>query len=106
VVTCLLEILQEIEEVLYFSTVLHYFNLESKIVVVVESSNLVVAGILSQNDDNDILHPVAYFSSKHPLAEINYEMYAQEPLAIIWCLSEWRQLLEGSPHCIKVICDH
>jgi hypothetical protein len=42
---------------------LHHFDPERKIVVETDASNLVVARILSQDDnDNDIFHPVAYFS--------------------------------------------
>jgi hypothetical protein len=67
-----------------------------------DTSNLIITGVLSQYDDDNILHPVAYFSRKHSPAEINYEIYDKELLAIIQVLKKWRPLLEGSPHTIEV----
>jgi hypothetical protein len=51
--------------------ILRHFDPEMKIVVEIDASNLVVAGVLSQYGDDDILYPVAYFSRKHSPAEIN-----------------------------------
>ena len=48
-----------------------------------DSSDYVSAGVLSQYDDDGILHPVAYFSKKHSVTECNYEIYDKELLAII-----------------------
>ena len=64
------------------------------------------AGILSQRDDNGILHPVAFFSKKHSLAECNYEIYDKELIAIVRCFEEWRAKLEGLPYVIKVLSNH
>jgi hypothetical protein len=85
--------------------ILRHFDPERKIVVETDASNLVVAAVPSQSDD-DILHPVAYFSRKHFPAEINYEIYDKELLTIVWAFKEWYLLLEGFPHTIEVISDH
>ena len=37
----------------------------------------VSAGVLSQYDDEGILHPVAFFSSGHSPAESNYGIYGK-----------------------------
>jgi hypothetical protein len=86
--------------------ILHQFDPERKIVVEIDASNLIVARVLSQYDDRNILHPLTYFSRKHSPAEINYEIYDKELLAIIQAFKEWRPLLEGSSHTIEVISDH
>jgi hypothetical protein len=86
--------------------ILCHFDPERKIVVETDASNLIVTGALSQYDDNDILHHLAYFSRKHFSAEINYEIYDRELLGIIWAFKEWHTILEGSPHTIEVISDH
>jgi hypothetical protein len=62
--------------------------------------------VLSQKDDEGVLHPVAFFSKKHSLQEINYEIYDKELLAIIRAFEEWRPELEGATHDITVLCDH
>jgi hypothetical protein len=53
-----------------------------------DASNLVIAGMLSQYDNNDILPSVAYFSQKYSPAEINYKIYDKEPLAIVHAFKE------------------
>jgi hypothetical protein len=86
--------------------ILHHFDPERKIMVETDASDVVVARVLLQYDDNNILHPVVYFSSKHSPAEINYEIYDKELLEIVWAFKEWRPLLEGSPYTIEVISDY
>jgi hypothetical protein len=76
-----------------------------KIVVETDNSNLVVATVLSQYDD-DILHLVAYFSRKRFPPEINYEIYDKELLANVQAVKECHPFLEGSPHTIEVTSNH
>jgi hypothetical protein len=71
-----------------FTPILHHFDLERKIVVETNASNLVIAGVLSQYDDHHILLPVAYFSMKHFPVEINYEIYDKVLLAIVCTFKE------------------
>jgi hypothetical protein len=79
---------------------------DRKIVVETDPSDYVSAGILSQYDDEGILHPVAFYSKKHSPAECNYEIYDKELLAIVRAFDEWRPHLEGSSHPIQVLSDH
>ncbi len=53
----------------------------------IDASNYVFKNILSQYDENEILHSVAYFSKKHNSVECNYEIYDKE-LMIIVCAFE------------------
>jgi hypothetical protein len=53
-----------------------------------DASNYVSTGMLSQYDDNGILHPVTFFSKKHSPAECNYEIYDKELMAIIRAFEE------------------
>jgi hypothetical protein len=69
--------------------VLHHFDPERRMVVVTDVSNLVIAGVLSQYNNHGILHPVPYFSKKYSPAEINYEIYDREPLAIVTPFKKW-----------------
>jgi hypothetical protein len=63
--------------------ILCHFNPKRKIVVETDASNLVVTGVLSQYDNDNILHLVTYFSRKHSPAEINSEIYDKKLLAIV-----------------------
>ena len=70
------------------------------------SSDYVNAGVLSQPDNNSILHLVAYFSKRMSPAECNYEIYDKELLAIIRCFEEWKPELERTGMPVKVLTDH
>jgi hypothetical protein len=63
--------------------VLARFDPDRDVIVETDTSDYVSAGVLSQYDDDNILHPVAYFSKKHSPAECNYEIYDKESMAII-----------------------
>ena len=86
--------------------ILHYYNLDLKIVVKTDTSDYVSEGILSQYDENDVLHPVAYFFKKHNSAECNYKIYDKELMIIICIFKEWCSELEGSIYSINVITDY
>lgn len=86
--------------------ILQHFNPEKEIIVETDASDYVSAGVLSQYDDNQVLHPIAFFSKKHTPAECNYEIYDKELLAIIRAFEEWRPELEGATHPIQVLTDH
>ena len=86
--------------------VLAHFDPDREILVETNTSDYVSAGVMSQHDDNGILHPVAFFSKKHTPTECNYEIYDTELIAIIRCFEEWRAELESIPHPIQVLSDH
>ena len=52
-----------------------------------DASDYADGDIISQYDDEGILHPCAFFSRKFITAELNYEIYDKEMLAIIDCLT-------------------
>jgi hypothetical protein len=56
-------------------------------------SDGVVGEVLSQQDnDIKLWHLIAYFSKTMHVAELNYNIYDKEMLAIILALEEWRWL--------------
>jgi len=75
-------------------------------IVEVDASDFATGGILSQRDDEGILHPVAFRSQSLSPAERNYEIFDKELLAIIQALEEWRCYLEGAEHEFTILTDH
>jgi hypothetical protein len=63
--------------------VLARFDPDWEVIVETDASDYVSAGVLSQYDDDNVLHPVAYFSKKHSPVERNYEIYDKELMAIV-----------------------
>ena len=74
-------------------------------VVETDASDFALGGVLSQYH-NEILCPVAFYSCKLTSAEINYEIYDKELLAIIACFHQWQPLLLSSSTPITVYTDH
>ena len=86
--------------------VLHHFDRDIQIIVETDASDFISAGVLSQYDDDGILHPVAFFTKKHSPVECNYEIYDKELMMIIRYFEEWRPELEEARHPIQILSDH
>jgi hypothetical protein len=86
--------------------VLDYFDPDRDISVETDASNYVSAGVLSQYHNNNVLHPVAYFSQKHSPVECNYEVYDKELMAIVRAFKEWRPELQSVINPTRVLSDH
>ena len=73
-----------------FSTIpiLQHFDLEKEYVVETDTSDYVSGAVLSQPDHEEVLHPVAFLSHHHLLAECNYKIYNKELLAIVYAFEE------------------
>jgi hypothetical protein len=78
----------ELKEAFTMAPVLAHFNYEKEIVLETDASSYVSAVVLSQYDDQGILHPVAFISKKHTPAEENYKIYDQELGAIVKSLEQ------------------
>ena len=86
--------------------ILRRFDLDRDIVVETDASDFVSAAVLSQYDDDGILHPGAFFSKKHSPAKCNYEIDDKELMAIVRAFEEWRAELQSVENPISVLTDH
>jgi RNase H-like domain found in reverse transcriptase len=73
--------------------ILCYFDLLKKIFVKTNVSDYISLGVLSQKDDQGVLHPIAFISKKYNPAKCNYKIYNKELLVIIYCFEGWRSEL-------------
>jgi transposase InsO family protein len=62
--------------------------------------------VLSQQQKDGSIRPVAYYSKKMNSAEKNYGVTDKELLAIVEAVRHWRCYLEGNPYPTKVHTDH
>jgi len=62
--------------------------------------------VLSQLCDNSKWHPVGFMSKGLDAAKRNYKVHDKELQSVIQGLEEWRHILEGTKHTIKVLNDH
>ena len=88
------------------ASVLRHYDRSRKAVLKTDSFDYVNGGVLSQYDDEHVLHSVAFYSKNLLSAECNYEIYDKELLAIIKCLEHWRPELESTELLIEIFTDH
>jgi hypothetical protein len=86
--------------------ILRQFDLKKVCIVETNASDFALGAVLSQKGDDGRLYLVAFHSRKFTPAEINYEIYDKELLAIVDCFKVWRRYLEGATHTIQVYSDH
>jgi len=86
--------------------VVRHFDHDREVFIETDASDYVSAGVLSQHDEDGVLHPVAYVSKKHSPAKCNYDIYDKELMAVIKALEECRPECEGAAYPLKLISDH
>lgn len=63
--------------------VLHHYTLEQHTHLETDASDGVIAGVLSQQDEQNEWHPTAFYSKTMAPAEVNYKIHDKEMLAIV-----------------------
>ncbi len=86
--------------------VLRMPDLEKPFELEVDASSFMIGTTLSQQDERQRWHPVAYFSETLSEAERNYNVYDRELLAIVKSLQHWQVYLAGAPHQIVIHTNH
>jgi hypothetical protein len=86
--------------------ILRHFDQTRPAIIETDASDFAEGGILSQRGEDGKLYPCAFFSRKFQDAELNYEIYDKEMMAIVDCMETWRHHLEGSGHRATVYSDH
>lgn len=71
-----------------------------------DASDGVIAGVLTQLQDDGEWHPVGYFSEAMHGAEYNYPIHDKELLAVVRALRFWRSELIGLQDPFTIITDH
>jgi hypothetical protein len=95
----------KLKEIFVTEPVLAQWDPDRETILETDSSGYVVAGVLSQYDNQGLLRPVAYFSKKMTSAQSNYEIHDKELLAVILCMVEWDGMLRSLEK-FTVITDH
>ncbi len=86
--------------------ILKHFNSIRKAILKMNFLNYVNDEVLSQYDDENILHSMIFYNKNMILAECNYEIYDKELLIIIRCLKHWCFKLKCMNILIKIFINH
>ncbi|QRW20747.1 Retrotransposable element Tf2 protein [Rhizoctonia solani] len=100
------EAFQELKSLVTQSPVLVHSNPELPYYLETDASGVAMGAVLSQQGEDNRLHPVAYMSKSFSGAKANYDTHNKELLAIIKALEEWRIFLEATDRPIQVFTDH
>ncbi len=72
----------------------------------IDAFNYVKDDILSQYNDENVLHSIVFYSKSIISAECNYHIYDKKLSAIIWCFEHWWFELEDTELSIQMFTDH
>jgi hypothetical protein len=88
--------------------ILRYFDFSKPAIVEPDASDFALGTILSQYDDDGVLHPVAFHSRQLTSAKINYDTFDKELLGIVQSFKVWRHYLiaANEEYPTRVINDH
>jgi hypothetical protein len=96
----------ELKSRLMSGPILRHFDPTKACVIEADASDYALGAVCSQYDDAGLLHPVAFYSRKLLPAEMNYQIYDKELLAIVCAFKQWRHYLEFSTLTTEVLTDH
>jgi len=88
------------------ASILRHFDQTRETILEIDSFDYVNDEVLSQYDDEEVLHSVVFYSKNMSSAECNYEIYDKELLIIIRAFEHWRLELELTDISIKMFIDH
>ncbi len=86
--------------------ILKHFNLIKEVILKTDFLNYVNDEVLSQYNDEDILHSMIFYSKNMILAKCNYKIYDKKLLIIICCLKHWCFKLKCINILIKIFINH
>jgi len=86
--------------------ILKHFNSIKEAILKTDFLNYVNDEVLSQYDDEDILHSMIFYSKNMIFTECNYEIYDKKLLIIIHCLKHWHSELKCTDISIKIFINH
>jgi hypothetical protein len=86
--------------------ILWHYDPSRLALVETDASDFALAGILSQKFEDGKLHPLSFVSRTFSTAELNYDTYDMEMVAVVFALWKWRLFVEGAEHKTIVYSNH
>ena len=87
--------------------ILWHFDPLLPVVLEADALDFAFGAVISQRDpENVVLHPITFHSRKFNSAELNYEIYNKEMLAIVEMMHQYQHYFEGLGHTTTVFSDY
>lgn len=100
------EAFSELRRAFTTAPILQNFDPESPAILEADASDFALGAVVSQKGKDGRVHPIAFYSRKFNPAEINYEIYDKEMLAIVDSMEHYRHYFEGLGHRTTIYSDH
>ncbi len=100
------EIFDNLKKQISSTSVLHHFDVKHQAILKINAFNYVKDNILSQYDDENVLHLIIFYSKSMISAECNYHIYDKKLLTIIRCFEHWWLELKDTKLFIQMFTDH
>ena len=97
---------QQFKQMFITTSISIHFDYDKKIILKTNFSNNVFVDVMSQYENDDLLHFVIFFFKKHFVQKINYEIYDKKFLTIIRIFKKWKSKLENSNFFVKMFTNH
>jgi len=96
----------QLRDVFMRTSILRHFDSERHICIEINTFNYAVASILSQSDDEDQWHSIAFWFRIMINVERNYETHDQKLLVIVAMFKHWWYYVKDNYHTVEVLTDH
>ncbi len=100
------EVFDNLKKQISSTSVLRHFDVKRQAILKIDAFNYVKDDILSQYNDENVLHSIVFYSKSMISAKCNYHIYDKKLLAIIRCFEHWRFKLEDTELFIQMFTDH
>ncbi len=101
-----IEVFDNLKKQISSISVLRHFNVKRQAILKIDAFNYVKDDILSQYDNENVLHLIVFYSKSMISAECNYHIYDKKLLTIIQCFEHWQLELENTELSIQMFTDH
>ena len=88
------------------TSIVKSFDSQLDIIVKIDSSDDAIEECLTQLHEDENRYSIVYCSRKMQIAEVNYDIYDKELLAIVYCCKEWRAQLQRTEKKFIIYFDH
>jgi len=96
----------QLYDVFMRTSILRHFDSEQHICIEIDAFNYAVASILSQSDDKNQWHLIAFWFRMMIDVERNYEIHDQKFLVIVTMFKHWWHYVKDNYHTVKVLMNH
>ncbi len=96
----------QLRDVFMKTSILRHFDSKQHICIEINTFNYAVASVLSQSDDKDQWHSIAFWFRMMINIKRNYETYDQKLLVIVTMFKHWWYYVKNNYHTVKVLTNH